>query len=363
MKFLHLPFLFILSAVLAACSDSNGNSSFEGQPGAGWQDQFRPQLELTYSEPPLDLPGIAANCALDVRYGDAERNLLDICLPDSDEPTPLVLYFHGGAYVVGDKSEPFERFPDDVREFLQAGVAFASINYPFIDTDPPFDDVGLIGPLIHSARALQFLRYHFESLNIDPEQVASYGTSAGASTSLWLGTHDDLADPGNPDPVLRESSRLKAVAALFTQGTLNFLRWEAILAPVIDPLVVAGVLESPDIFPTATALGAGPLLFAATGTDTIEELESPEQLPYMENLDAIGNMDAGDAPIYAYNDNAFFANDLLNLFLHHTLHVLALHEKAQEVGLENVMYALDPVYNLEDPSGERHVSFLLRHIR
>lgn len=362
MKLPLRPLLLLLSALVVACSDSSGNGN-SSPVGAGWESDLTPQLQLSYSEPPLDLPGIAANCAMDVRYGEAQRNTLDICLPDSDEPTPLVLFYHGGAYVQGDKGDAYGFAADDIREFLQAGIAFATINYPFIDTAPPFDDVGLIRPLTHSARALQFLRYYADSLNIDPEQVASYGVSAGASTSLWLGTHDDLADPDNPDPVLRESTRIKAAGALYTQGTLNFLRWEEILEPVTSQAVAAGILESTEILPTATLLGAGPLLFAATGTDTVEELESAEQLPYMENLDAIGNMDASDAPLYAFNDNAPFEGDLLNLFLHHTLHVLALQEKAREVGLENVMYAIDPVYSYEDPSGERHVSFLMRHIR
>lgn len=344
---------FIL--ILAACSDSNSSGPAPAEA--------TPSLQLSYSDAPIELPGIAADCALDIRYGEAERNLLDICLPDSDEPTPLVLYFHGGAYVQGDKSFAYEGHADDIREFLQAGIAFATINYPFILIEPPYDDEGVIKPLTHSARALQFLRYHFESLNIDPEQIASYGVSAGASTSLWLGTHDDLADPDNPDPVLRESTRLNAVGALYTQGTLNFLAWEEILEPVVGPIF--GETSVPVV---AEALGAGPLLFGATGEDTVAEVESPDKRPYLENIDFIANMDASDAPIYAYNDNALFEGSdefasLINLFLHHTLHVLALHDRAQEVGLENVMYAIDPEYGLEDPSGEKHVSFLMRHIQ
>lgn len=353
MKILR-PLILILPVLLAACSDSNNNSS---------SGKDRPELGLTFSEAPLDLPGIAANCSLDVRYGEAERNLLDICLPQSDEPTPLVLYFHGGAYVQGDKGSVYGQFPDDIRELLRSGIAFATINYPFIDIEPPYDDEGVINPLTHSARALQFLRYHFESLNIDPEQVASYGVSAGASTSLWLGTHDDIADPENADPVLRESSRIKAVGALYTQGTLNFLAWEEILEPVVGPIF--GETGVPAV---AEALGAGPLLFGATGTNSVEEVESPDFMPYLENIDFIANMDAGDAPIYAYNDNSLFQGSeefasLINLFLHHTLHVLALHDRAVEVGLENVMYAIDPEYGLEDPSGEELIPFLKRHIQ
>jgi hypothetical protein len=269
----------------------------------------------------------------------------------------LVIFFHGGAYYLGDKSDISA---DDIRAFLEAGIAIATINYSFIDIKPPFDDIGVIKPLEDSARALQFLRYHYQSLNLDPEQVASYGISAGASTSLWLGTHDDLADPDNADPVLRESTRLKAVAALFTQGTLNFLRWEEILAPVVGP-----ILGTTDLLTVATSLGAGPLLFAATGTNNVDELTAPEKLPYMENIDVMSIMDAGDAPIYAYNNSLLFTDDLLNLFLHHALHVVALSDRAQEVGLENVMYAFDsnPQYTLTDPSGEDHVSFMKRHIQ
>lgn len=356
--------VFLFSIILVACSDSDGNSSFEGPPGAGWQTDLTPQLELAYAEePPIDLPGIAARCALDVRYGEAERNLLDICLPESDGPTPLVLYYHGGAYIQGDKGEAYGFAADDIREFLQAGIAFATINYPYISIEEPYDDEGVIKPLTHSARALQFLRYHAESLKIDPEQVASYGVSAGASISLWLGTHDDLSDPDNPDPVLRESTRLKAVGALYTQATLNFLAWEPILEPVVGPIF--GETSVPAV---AEALGAGPLLFGATGTDSVEELESEEKRPYLEDIDMIGNMDAGDAPIWAFNDSVLFSGDaefasLINLFLHHALHVLALHERAQEVGLENVMSVVDPTYTLEDPSGEGVTSFLMRHIR
>ena len=57
-------------------------------------------------------------------------------------------------------------------------------------------------------------------------------------------------------------------------------------------------------------------------------------------------MDASDAPIYAWNDSTLFEGDaefegLINLFLHHALHVVVLHDRAEMVGLEHVMYAND----------------------
>lgn len=56
-------------------------------------------------------------------------------------------------------------------------------------------------------------------------------------------------------------------------------------------------------------------------------------------------------------------DDLLNVFLHHALHALAVKDRADQVGLESVAYSREPNYPLEDPSGEDLVSFLSRHIR
>jgi hypothetical protein len=112
----------------------------------------------------------------------------------------------------------------------------------------------------------------------------------------------------------------------------------------------------------ASALGQANLLLTNLGLDSFDEIETRENVAYRANIDMLALMDAGDAPIYAYNDLTNF-DDLVSQFLHHTLHVLALHDRAQEVGLHNVMYAIDPVHALADPSGERHVSFLMRHLR
>jgi hypothetical protein len=58
------------------------------------------------------------------------------------------------------------------------------------------------------------------------------GGSAGAGTSLWLATHDDLADPAASDPVLRESTRLVCAVCNGTQATYDLTRWESFLGPV-----------------------------------------------------------------------------------------------------------------------------------
>lgn len=348
-KLLLLPLLL----ALAACSngsDGNGEAS--------------PALDLAFTEPPIDLTGAPARYAEDVRYGDAERNLFDIFLPDCDGPTPLVIYIHGGGFTGGDK-EDIE--PGLVRSLLQACVAHAAISYTLLDVPSEEEGTasavaqgGVLTSLEDAARALQFMRYHFASLNIDPERVALYGGSAGAGASLWLGTHDDMADGDNADPVLRESTRVKAVGALATQSTYDLLRWEEILLPVTEPL--APVLGGTDVPTIAAFLGQTNYLLTFLGVGSVDDIYSDENAAYRANVDLLGLMDAGDAPIYVHNFDTGLGNPL-DMFLHHALHAFAVKARADEVGLESVAYSEEPDYPLEDPSGETLDSFLIRHLR
>ncbi len=353
MHIARLVLLPLLLATLAACSDDNDND-----PDA------RPPLVLAFTQAPIDLEGIAADFAADVRYGPGERNLFDIYLPDCDGPTPLVIYIHGGGFTGGDKSGAIA---GTVRDFLRECVAHASINYYLLTVPGADDDIalaveqgGVLTSLQDTARALQFMRYHFASLNIDPGGVALYGGSAGAGASLWLGTHDDMADPGNPDPVLRESTRVSAVGALATQATYDLLLWEDILRPIAEPF--ADLLGGTDVVSLAGGLGATNYLLTFLGVGSVDDIFTDENVAYRAEVDMLGLMDAGDAPIYVHNFDTGF-DDLLNLFLHHGLHAIAVKDRADVVGLHSVAYVEDPVYALEDPSGEDLVSFLTRHIR
>ena len=358
MKYIRMLSLPLTVCVLAACS--NGNNSNEITIDA------RPALELSYTAAPVDLSGISAQYAEDVRYGEAQRNVFDIYLPDCDEPTPLVIYIHGGGFTGGDKSGATSN-ATAIREFLQDCVAYATINYTLLKVPSAAQGVssivaqgGVLTSLEDTARALQFMRYHYSSLNIDSENVALYGVSAGAGASLWLGTHSDMADPDNEDPVLRESTRVKAVGALATQATYDLLVWETVLLPITESL--EGVLGGTDIPTVAQAVGATNYLLTFLGVDSIDAIYTPDNEAYRANVDMLAMMDSGDAPIYVHNYKTGF-DDLLNMFLHHGLHALAVKQRADEVGLESVAYSEEPAYPLTDPSGEGLTSFLLRHIQ
>jgi acetyl esterase/lipase len=152
-----------------------------------------------------------------VPYGTHERQVLDFYKANSDRPTPLLFFIHGGGWVVGDKKNP-----GSLKQCLAAGISVVSINYRYswqaqlAGVKPPVE-----APLHDAARALQFVRSKAAEWNIDKQRIGASGGSAGACSSLWLAFHDDMADPKSADPVARESTRLWCAAVSVAQTSLD----------------------------------------------------------------------------------------------------------------------------------------------
>ncbi|MCF7973734.1 MAG: alpha/beta hydrolase fold domain-containing protein, partial [Phycisphaerae bacterium] len=156
----------------------------------------------------------------EVRYGEHERQVIDVWQAESNRPTPLAFVIHGGGWTGGSK-ERVARFVD-IERLLDAGISVAAINYRYVSqardagVEPP---VKL--PLYDAARALQFIRSKASEWHIDKTRIGAAGGSAGACSSLWLAYHDDLADPTSSDPMARESTRLQCAAVIGAQTTLD----------------------------------------------------------------------------------------------------------------------------------------------
>ena len=124
----------------------------------------------------------------DGKYGEFARNTFDLWKPKSKKPTPLVVYIHGGGLAKGDKENLSAK---QLEQMLEAGFAVMAINYR-LTPEAVFPQ-----HFMDCARAIQYARYNAKDFNIDPKRVGATGSSAGGMTSLWLGFHDDLADPKN----------------------------------------------------------------------------------------------------------------------------------------------------------------------
>jgi len=147
----------------------------------------------------------------DVKYGPPQRNVLDFWQAESEQPTPVLVSIHGGGFLGGDKSVDRQL----LKECLEAGISVAAINYRFANqaiAPAPFQD---------SARAIQFLRFKPKEWNIDPQRIGATGGCAGAGISLWLGFHEDMADPKIDDAVLQQSTRLTCMVVFDGQTSYD----------------------------------------------------------------------------------------------------------------------------------------------
>ncbi len=147
-----------------------------------------------------------------VSYGPHERNVLDYWSGDTDDPAPVLVFFHGGGFRNGDKAGVNQQLLGWCKE---AGIACGAANYRLTGTDP------YPAAMHDSARAIQFIRSKAEEWNIDASRIACYGGSAGAGISLWLGMHDDLADAESDDPISQQSTRLSCAIGLQAQCTYD----------------------------------------------------------------------------------------------------------------------------------------------
>ena len=319
MKYLQ-PILAMLVAVVLA-------------PGQSAWAQTKPA-----AAPPARQPLIGPPTAADVAYGPDEKNRLDFWQAASKHPTPVVIFFHGGGFVIGDKAEA--RFDPTVKACLDAGVSVVSINYPFLSPK-----VALPAILRDTARAVQFVRAQAGSWNLDRSRVAAFGESGGASLSLWLAFHDDLANPQSADPVARESTRLACAGAKSPQCSFDPLRWEALFGA-----------------DTVAKLGGNYRSAANLGFASDAELRGPAGAPVRAEGDFVGQITSDDPPVFLDASGRSIALTTINQLLHHPRHALLLHQHCRDAGVADV--AIIPAYDVAPGAGAPPDlrQFLLLHL-
>lgn len=118
---------------------------------------------------------------------------LDLLVPDTDEPAPLVLFVPGGGFMIARK----ELSPETKAYVAEAGFAVASIEYRTIVQGATFREA-----VADVQSALRHLRSHAEELGVDTRRVALWGESAGAYLAALTGVLGgrSLSDPATTDP-------------------------------------------------------------------------------------------------------------------------------------------------------------------
>jgi acetyl esterase/lipase len=255
----------------------------------------------------LLLAAAQAQQPVPLSYGENRMHKIDLWLAQSDEPTPLVVFIHGGGFRGGSYKQASQA---DVQYCLQRGVSFASVEYRLTDQGPypmQFNDC---------ARAIQCLRANAGKYNIAKGSIAAYGGSAGACISMWLAFHDDMADPKSADPIARESTRLKAAGSQNGQPTLDprtFEQWFGV-----------GKLQ------------VHPALLFLFGVKTEAELEKPEVRKLITDASPITHLTKDDPPVMLVNGQGDVVQGVPdpNQIVHHARLGIKLKEQMDKLGIE-----------------------------
>ena len=258
-----------------------------------------------------------------VKYGENERNVFDIWLADSETPTPLAVFIHGGGFKGGSKEKLKS---EKLNALLDAGISVAAINYRFVTTDPL--------PTAHhdARRAIQFMRSKADEWNIDTKRVAAFGGSAGAQICMWLAYSDDMADATSDDPVERESTRLLCVATAGGQTSAERDFYIDNILPLMGENVPVEVLvksfngeNDPE-----------EIRMKMWGADSLEEVDETTR-----KCSALRLISPDDPPIFMSYGMAPDAKKpsgdkdrVRGWLIHHVVFGTKLKEKADELGVE-----------------------------
>jgi len=120
-------------------------------------------------------------------YTDAgKRGLLDLYLPvTAGERRPVLLQVHGGAWMVGHKSEQAQPL---LHRMVESGWVGVSINYRLAPRS------AYPAQIIDVKKAIAWVKAHIAEYGGDPDFVVITGGSAGGHLSLLAGL-----TPGHPD--------------------------------------------------------------------------------------------------------------------------------------------------------------------
>lgn len=306
-----------------------------------------PNITINYTTSnPLGLPASFGGVNLPLMSHHANQNYctkdgliqkFDIILPENiGNACPLVIYIHGGGFTEGNKTKAYDSLikRSAITFLLGNKIAFASINYRKVSLGS--ETKGIIKPLYDCVSALQHLRRWADVYNIDKTKIGLTGHSAGAGAALWIAFSPDMRLTTGSNQLLKQSTKVQAVAALLTQASYDIRKWHS---DIFNNQINIG-----EVFNIITTLKLQAYNLVDPGLDPItDQNQIQSQIStYMNNtfdykgnqginLDILDLMTKNDPPIWIENktSNKMISGvTSINVLNHHPLHSQALLNKA-----------------------------------
>jgi arylformamidase len=184
---------------------------------------------------------------IDVSYGAADSERMDLFFPSGPGPHPIHMFVHGGYWRAFSRKD-YSFVADSI---LDAGAIAAIVDYSHLP-------MNRMGRLVEQVRdAARWLVTHAERLGGSPGRLSASGHSAGAHLASYLVSHgplDDVKWPVQIQSLLLVSGLydLRCVASSFLQPELRLTQdelfgWSPLNAnfePAKMPLLVVGEHET-----------------------------------------------------------------------------------------------------------------------
>ena len=193
---IHLKVIYIVVFVFAL-----QNAVAQSSP----VEKIFPQKTVTYGNIPY------ANDTL-------KKHLLDIYLPrNSTKNLPLVIWFHGGAWMLNDKYSDMGYMKNTVKGFIDSGYALASIDYRH-STQAVFP-----AQIQDCNQAIEFLFQNAEKYHIDRNRIAVIGFSAGGHLASLLALSNNNHVKDFYPPGINPHFKIKVVLDFYGPSDLIML--------------------------------------------------------------------------------------------------------------------------------------------
>ena len=170
-----------------------------------------------------------------------KKHLLDLYLPpNASMNTPVVIWVHGGAWMVNDKYADMSYMTGTIKAIIEKGYALASIDYRHSTTK-------IFPAQIQDCnQAIQFLYDQASKYKLDKNRFALMGFSAGGHLASLLALSNNSTVPDFYVNEIKPSFKIRVVLDFY--GPSNFL-------------LLFGTNEITDLDnPIAKLLGASPLV-------------------------------------------------------------------------------------------------------
>ena len=154
-----------------------------------------------------------------IKYKNTSSNdvFLDIYKSNiSDEPSPVILYIHGGSWIYGDNTIP-EGLEPVLNAFNSQGYTIISVSYELLKENTPLEN-----PIIDVKDAIRWVYKYKDIYNFDTNNIGILGISSGAHLGLMAAYSNDNEFIG--DEKLKDyPSKVKYIIDIFGPTDLKTL--------------------------------------------------------------------------------------------------------------------------------------------